>query len=183
MLNKEHRSILKQLARESIEYGIKHHQPSDVDLENIASELSIIRATFVTLEKQHQLRGCIGTLEARRPLALDVAANSYAAAFSDSRFPRVEKGELEQLDMHISILSPAHELIISSEPDLIAQLQVGVDGLIIEDNIHRATFLPTVWQSLPRPEEFVHHLKIKAGFNAGYWSKDIRAFRYNTESF
>jgi len=183
MLNKENRNRLKQLARASIEFGIKHRQPIDVDLEHITSELSVIRATFVTLEKQHQLRGCIGTLEARRPLALDVAENSFAAAFSDSRFPPVEKAELEDLDIHISILSPAHELTISSESDLIGQLHVGVDGLILEDNIHRATFLPTVWQSLSKPEEFVHHLKIKAGFDAEYWSKDIRAFRYNTESF
>ena len=183
MLNKENRNRLKQLARASIEFGIKHRQPIDVDLEHITSELSVIRATFVTLEKQHQLRGCIGTLEARRPLALDVAENSFAAAYSDTRFQPVARNEIKQLSIHISILNPAEQLVFNSEPDLIQLLRPEIDGLIIKDKSHQATFLPSVWQSLPRPEEFIRHLKVKAGFNANYWSKDMCAYRYTTDSF
>lgn len=183
MLSEIHRQLLKQLANDSIEYGLAHQRPLYVDLLTMPKELSELRATFVTLEINNQLRGCIGMLEAQRPLAEDVANNSYAAAFSDPRFPAIKDHELSNLSIHISILSPAVQLNIQSETDLIKQLRPDIDGLIIEDNAHRATFLPSVWQSLPHTEDFVHHLKIKAGFKVDYWSKDIRAYRYSSESF
>ena len=175
--------MLKQLAKDSIDYGLEQHRPITVDLSTMPVELTKLRATFVTLEKNDQLRGCIGMLEARRPLAEDVADNSYAAAFSDSRFPPVERHELVLLDIHISILMPAEQLHVQSDTELIKQLRPTIDGLIIEDNSHRATFLPSVWQSLPQAEDFVHHLKIKAGLKADYWSKTMRVYRYSTESF
>jgi len=183
MLSNKYRQLLKQLARESIEYGLANQRALVVDLSTMPEAFSEQRATFVTLEKNNQLRGCIGMLEAQRALAEDVVFNSYAAAFSDSRFPPVEYHELANLSIHISILTPAEQIKIQSELDLIKQLQAGIDGLIIEDNTHRATFLPSVWQSLPRAEDFVRHLKVKAGFKDDYWSKDIRAYRYSTESF
>lgn len=183
MLSDNHKKLLKQIATDSIEYGLTHQRPLLVDLLTMPDELTEHRATFVTLEINNQLRGCIGTLEVQRPLAEDVAFNSYAAAFSDSRFPSINNDELIKLSIHISILKPAVELNIQSETDLIKQLKPDIDGLIIEDNSHRATFLPSVWQSLPHAEDFVHHLKIKAGFDADYWSKNIRAYRYSTESF
>jgi uncharacterized protein len=183
MLSDKHRQLLKKLAKDSIEYGLTNQRPFFVDLSTMPEELIEYRATFVTLEINNQLRGCIGMLEAQRALAEDVVANSYAAAFSDSRFPAVKNDELANISIHISILNPAVQLNIQSETDLITQLQADIDGLIIEDNSHRATFLPSVWQSLPRAKDFVHHLKIKAGFDADYWSKNIRAYRYSTESF
>jgi uncharacterized protein len=183
MLSDKYRQLLKHLAKDSIEYGLFNQRSLLVDLSTMPEVLTEHRATFVTLEINNQLRGCIGMLEAQRPLAEDVAANSYAAAFSDPRFPPVEDHELAKLSIHISILSPAVQLNIQSETDLIKQLQPDIDGLIIEDNSHRATFLPSVWQSLPVAEDFVHHLKIKAGFKANYWSKTIHAYRYSTESF
>jgi uncharacterized protein len=183
MLSDNHKKLLKQLAMDSIEYGLTNRRPLRVDSSTMPDELTEHRATFVTLEINNQLRGCIGTLEVQRPLAEDVAFNSYAAAFSDSRFPSINNDELIKLSIHISILKPAVELNIQSETDLIKQLKPDIDGLIIEDNSHRATFLPSVWQSLPHAEDFVHHLKIKAGFDADYWSKNIRAYRYSTESF
>jgi len=183
MLSDEHRQLLKQLAKDSIEYGLANQRPLFVDISSMPEKLTEHRATFVTLEINNQLRGCIGMLDAQRPLAEDVAFNSYAAAFSDSRFPPVEYYELANLSIHISVLNPAAQLNIQSETDLIKQLKPDIDGLIIEDESHRATFLPSVWQSLPRAEDFVHHLKIKAGFDADYWSKNIRAYRYSTESF
>lgn len=183
MYTLNNKKILRQLAKESIEYGLNHHCALSVDLMTMPAELSEIRASFVTLEEDGQLRGCIGTLEARRPLADDIAKNSYAAAFSDPRFPPVSCHEIESLAIHISILNPAEQLDIQSESSLIQQLQPEIDGLIIEDDFHRATFLPSVWQSLPEAEKFVQHLKAKAGFKQDYWSEDIRAYRYSTESF
>ena len=183
MLTDNHKKKLKQIAKDSIEYGLSHQRPLAIDLATMPAELSTVRATFVTLEINDQLRGCIGMLTARRPLAEDVADNSYAAAYSDTRFPPVDRCEINQLSIHISILNPAEQLDVNSETDLIQLLRPGIDGLIIKDKLHRATFLPSVWQSLPQAEDFVRQLKVKAGFDANYWSKDMCAYRYTTDSF
>lgn len=183
MLSDSHRQILKDLAKASIEHGLKYGRLLQLDLATMADELIVQRATFVTLEKQGQLRGCIGMLEARRPLAEDVAENSYAAAFSDPRFPPLKERELGKLSIHLSILSPAESIVCQSEAELIQQLRPDIDGLILDDGCHRATFLPSVWATLPKPTDFIRHLKIKAGLSADYWSQELRAYRYTTESF
>jgi len=183
MLAAIHRQQLIQLAKDSISYGLEQFKPIPVDLDLLPTELVNYQATFVTLELHEQLRGCIGVLEAYRSLAVDIAENSYAAAFADPRFQPVSHDEIEQLSIHISILSEPEPLPIHSESELITLLQTGVDGLILKDARHQATFLPSVWQSLTQPSEFVRQLKLKAGFPIDYWSDDIRAFRYDTESF
>jgi len=90
--------------------------------------------------------------------------------------------ELDDLEVHISILSPAEEMTFGSELDLLAQLRPHVDGLILQEGSHRATFLPSVWESLHAPMQFLQQLKLKAGLPAAYWSKTIKAYRYTTES-
>ena len=183
MLSDSHRQFLKELAKKSIRYGLKNKQPLPLDLSALDDEFTIPCATFVTLHKHGQLRGCIGMLEASRPLAEDIAHNSYAAAFSDPRFPPVTEEELADLSIHISILHPAERIYCSSEAELLTVLRPNIDGLTLEDGIHRATFLPSVWESLPDPADFVHNLKIKAGLKEHYWSDTLRAYRYTTESF
>ncbi len=141
------------------------------------------RATFVTLTIGGQLRGCIGMLEACRPLAEDVANNAYAAAFEDPRFPPLTKKEFEKLEIHISVLSPPEEMLFSSEEDLLRQIRPGIDGLILQEGFRRGTFLPSVWGELPEKELFWAHLKLKAGLSAAYWADTVRVFRYTTEYF
>ena len=150
-------------------------------MDDYPAELTEPRATFVTLEKNHQLRGCIGMLEAVRPLAEDIAENAFSAAFRDPRFPPLEAYELNDLEIHLSILTPAEPVSFSSEQDLLAQLQPGIDGLILEEGHRRGTFLPSVWESLPEPGQFLRHLKQKAGLPSDYWSKNIRIYRYQAE--
>ena len=150
------------------------------DLGN-CPELKEERATFVTLTIHGNLRGCIGMLEACRPLAEDVAENAVSAAFHDPRFPPLSEDEFEQLEIHISILSPPEEMIFSSEDDLLEQIRPGTDGLILQEGFQRGTFLPSVWEELPETEIFFEHLKMKAGLPAGYWSDTLRVFRYTTE--
>ena len=183
MLPTEQRILLKDLAYKTIEQGLKDSSILASDLTTFPAELVKPRATFVTLEKHGQLRGCIGSLEARRPLVQDVIHNSYAAAFSDPRFPPVNSDELQQIDIHISILNPANKIHCQTEQELIEQLRPGIDGLILEEGSHRATFLPSVWQSLPTADSFVKQLKLKAGLNEHYWSDTIRCYRYTTENF
>lgn len=180
-LNKANRQILLDLAYLSIETGLNEGHPFSINLRNYPAELAQQRATFVTLEKKQQLRGCIGMLEAVLPLAEDITENAYSAAFKDPRFPPLEKQELDDLEIHLSILSPSVEIKFSSEEDLIAQIRPKVDGLILESGSRKGTFLPSVWQSIPTAEQFLQHLKQKAGLTKYYWSDQIKVFRYTTE--
>lgn len=176
-----HHPVVLDLARESIRHGLFHCRPLVVDLDGYAPELGQPRASFVTLELDSQLRGCIGSLEAHRPLAVDVAHNAFAAAFRDPRFPPVSESEFARLELHISLLTPAVPLVFDSEADLLARIVPGADGLIFADGPRRGTFLPAVWESLPDPVQFLEHLKMKAGLPRGYWSDTIRVWRYRTE--
>jgi len=156
-------------------------RPLKINLTDFPAELTERRATFVTLHKHHQLRGCIGMLEAVRPLAEDIAENAFLAAFRDPRFPPLAADEFGELDIHLSILTPAEPVSFTSEQDLITQLQPGIDGLILEEGRRRGTFLPSVWEQLPEPQQFLRHLKQKAGLSPDYWSENIRISRYRTE--
>jgi len=128
------------------------------------------------------LRGCIGTLEPQWALVLDVAKNARAAAFEDPRFPALTWPEFDRLEAHVSVLSMPEPMQFESEEDLLAQLRPGVDGLILEESFYRGTFLPAVWESLAEPQEFLRHLKQKAGLHPDYWSDTIKVQRYTTES-
>ena len=180
-LSPANQKILLEIARASIRHGLARGKPVPVDLGTLPPELAVERATFVTLERQGELRGCIGCLEAFRPLAVDIAANAFAAAFRDSRFPPVSAEEFDGLEIHLSLLTPPEPLPFSSEADLLSQLVPGVDGLILEEGPLRGTFLPAVWEHLPEPEAFLWHLKVKAGLSGNHWSPAMRVHRYRTE--
>lgn len=180
-MNSEHQLRLLELAKSSIRHGLQFGKPLKINLAEYPAELKEPRATFVTLQKNHQLRGCMGVLEAVRPLAEDIAENAFSAAFKDPRFHPLEADELDDLDIHLSILTTAEPVSFTSEQDLLSQLEPGVDGLILQEGYRRGTFLPSVWETLPNPEQFLQHLKQKAGLAPDYWSDKIRIYRYHTE--
>jgi AmmeMemoRadiSam system protein A len=182
-LSDEHRHILLATARESIAHGLRTGRPLPVEVERYDPKLRVERATFVTLNKSGELRGCIGHLEAIQPLIADVAENAFNAAFRDPRFQPVSATEFDDLEIHISVLSPPEPLIFTSEADLLNQIHPGIDGLILEEGIYRGTFLPSVWEQLPDPVQFLAHLKLKAGLPPNYWSDTLKVYRYTTESF
>lgn len=183
MLNDAEKIQLKDLARASICYGLQHGKPLPIELEDFSQYLRQICATFVTLRIQGRLRGCIGTVEARRPLVEDVVEHAYAAAFLDPRFQPLREAELDELDISISILSPRSLMSVTSEQDLLEQLHPGTDGLVLELGQQGATFLPTVWEELPNPADFVKHLKRKAGLDPKAWNAGLRCYRYTTDEF
>jgi AmmeMemoRadiSam system protein A len=183
MLNQEQRKQLLALSREAITSSLMLGSQLQLTLNDYPPELMEERATFVTLEIDGRLRGCIGSLKARRPLAIDIVENSCAAAFSDPRFPPVNKTELEAIEIHLSILSKPKMIQFSSEEELISQLRPNIDGLVLEDGLHRGTFLPSVWESLHEPALFLKHLKQKAGLPTDYWSDNLKVLRYTTDSF
>ncbi len=140
-------------------------------------------ATFVTLHLDELLRGCIGSLEARRPLGEDVAANARAAAFHDPRFDPLTRAEYAAVSIEVSVLSPRTPLAAASEAEAVACLRPGVDGIYLEYEGLGATFLPQVWESLPDPAEFLAALRHKAKLPAHFWDPAIRLTRYTVEKY
>ncbi|MET0205148.1 MAG: AmmeMemoRadiSam system protein A [Casimicrobiaceae bacterium] len=149
----------------------------------IPDDLTQIGATFVTLRSDGDLRGCIGTVDAWRPLADDVRANAVAAAFRDPRFSPLRRNELGQVSIEVSLLNPSEPLPSAQEASVAATLRPGIDGVVLECARHRATFLPQVWEQLPHPSDFLRALKRKAGLLEDFWSDDIRVSRYTVEKF
>ncbi len=176
-----HGVTLLHVAAASIEHGLNSGQALAVNPADHADDLGEDGACFVTLKRKGQLRGCIGSAQAHRPLVVDVAGNGFAAAFNDTRFAKLTAGETEGLRLSISVLSAAAEISFRDEADLLDQLRPGADGLIIEDRQCRSLFLPAVWDSLPDARQFLGHLKAKAGLAADHWSTGFRAWRFIAE--
>ena len=140
--------------------------------------LKQIGATFVTLTREGRLRGCIGSLEAARPLGVDVAENALGAAFRDPRFPALTAEEWPQCGLEVSLLSAPKPIHFADEDDLLAQIRAGEDGLILEAEGRRATFLPQVWEGLPGKNLFFEELMKKAGLSAGTRLARCKVSRY-----
>lgn len=180
-LSAQDRRTLLQLAHAAIESGL-HGKTLRVDPAEHSPSLQQTGASFVTIKVADELRGCIGSIEPRRVLVVDVVKNAYAAAFSDPRFPALTVEEFEHLRAHISVLGPSQPIAFTCEDDLLRQLRPDVDGVILEEGGCRATYLPAVWKALPDPREFIEQLKLKAGLPRDYWSESITVRRYTTES-
>nr|VFJ49246.1 MAG: hypothetical protein BECKDK2373B_GA0170837_10231 [Candidatus Kentron sp. DK] len=176
------RQMLLKIAGDSIDHGLENKKPLPVDPKAFPPSLQKKYATFVTLEKDGQLRGCIGSLQAARPLVEDVAYNAFQAAFRDPRFPLLSRAERDRVAIKLSLLTRAVPMTFESEADLIGQLRPGVDGLILVAGGHRGTFLPSVWEQLPDPAQFLRHLKMKAGLAPDVWPEGVEVLRYTAEA-
>jgi AmmeMemoRadiSam system protein A len=174
--------IVREVAERAVEQTVRTGKPLIVDPTVFPPELREWRAAFVTLRKHGELRGCIGDIEATRPLVVSVADASFRAAHSDPRFPPVTSEELSEIEIHASILTRPERVPVASEDELLALLRPGVDGLVLQDGRTRATFLPAVWETLPDPRDFLAHLKRKAGWPSDHWSPTLEVFRYEAES-
>ena len=179
----EEKRQLLEIAQQSIDSGLNGAEVPRVDSSQLGGNLNNKLASFVTLTQDNELRGCMGSLQATETLAQSVANTAYNAAFRDPRFPNLTDAELHNTDIEISILSPMEPLPVSSREDLLNQLKPNIDGLLLEDGHHRATFLPQVWDKLNSPEDFLRQLLAKAGLPADHWSERIRFSRYQTLSF
>lgn len=171
--------VLLRIARATIarDLGRDHPEPAE------AEWLREPGACFVTLRQADRLRGCIGTLEAHRPLIDDVRANARGAAFRDPRFPPLARHELEQTHVEISLLSRLERIEHESESHALALLRPGVDGVIFEYGYHKSTYLPQVWLDLPDPAEFMMTLKQKAGLPPDFWDPAVKLARYTVSKW
>jgi AmmeMemoRadiSam system protein A len=171
--------VLLPIARAAIarNFNRSHAAPED------APWLQEHGACFVTLTQEGELRGCIGSLEAHRPLLLDVKANAMAAAFRDPRFAPLAEVELEITQVEISLLSPMQALNFSGETDALSQLRPEIDGVVFQFGHYRSTFLPQVWEQLPDPRQFMAHLKHKAGLSSDFWAEGVTLARYTVSKW
>jgi len=162
-LDSAQRLHLLRQARASIAHGCANDQPLAPEIDT-APWLMKPAATFVTLTIATDLRGCIGSLQSRRSLLADVTANAFAAAFRDPRFAPVRADELLQLCIEIAVLSAPTPLPnFADDRALQSALRPGIDGVVIEQQGRRATFLPKVWVHAGDGTEFLFALRQKAG--------------------
>jgi AmmeMemoRadiSam system protein A len=166
-------SELPNLARRSIE----SHWSSEIEPKRDLG-LNEPAASFVTLTKAGQLRGCIGSLQAHRSLWEDVVHNARAAAFHDPRFPPLELSELAEVNIEVSVLTAPELVRFDSETELFQTIRPGIDGVVIESQGRRATFLPQVWEQLPTQAAFFRQLLIKAGLNERTPLTEVSVSRY-----
>jgi uncharacterized protein len=136
-------------------------------------------ACFVTLTQFGELRGCIGSLQAHRPLLDDVKNNAVSAAMRDPRFAPLNTEEFDITEIEISLLSPSQEIQVRDEADALAQMRPGVDGIVFEYGRYRSTFLPQVWKDLAQPRDFLAMLRRKAGLPDDFWADDVKLSRYS----
>ncbi|MFG3339599.1 AmmeMemoRadiSam system protein A [Glycomyces sp. NPDC048151] len=173
--------VLTALARSAVATSFAPRPPGAAALVSAlpeaaghAAALGAREATFVTLTRDGALRGCIGTLTALRPLGVDVVRNARLAA-RDPRLPPVEATEVDALRITVTVLTAPEPIRVRAFTSLIDRLRPGQDGLTLKDTGRRATFLPSVWASLPEPERFVAALLRKGRWPRHLWTTELRA--------
>jgi MEMO1 family protein len=172
---------LLRLAAASIRYPLTGRKLA-VRPDDVPADLAAPGAAFITLMRAGELRGCVGSQRAWRPLVTDVIDNAAAAAFSEPRFPRLVAEELPGLGLSVSLLTPEVPVPAATEAELLAALRPGRDGVILADGSRRGLFLPQMWEQLPTPPEFMRWLKRKAGLPETHWSSTLRVSRFETQS-
>lgn len=183
-LSEQERSSLLSLARLSLECAVRGAGLPRPDPQRSSPRLRQPGASFVTLTRSGELRGCIGALQATLPLEEDVIEHAAAAALEDFRFAPVQPAELAGIAIEVSVLSEPERLPYGSPAELLDSLHPKVDGVIVRSGLHRATFLPQVWEKVPDPEEFLGMLCEKAGLPAGAWrGGQLEVFTYRVECF
>jgi len=183
-LSKTERYQLLEIARQAIVLSVTGSPLPPLNLAGLPPALQEAGAAFVTLTKAGELRGCVGALEAYQPLAEDVQEHAAAAAISDFRFYPVQPEEVPHLHIEISRLTQPVPLAYSLPGELPGLLHPGIDGVLIREGVHRATFLPQVWENLPDPADFLNHLCRKMGAPAAYWRRNmLQVSTYRVEMF
>ncbi len=182
-LPEEARNIILKLARDALQVAALRNPLPSIDLKTLPAELQKPGASFVTLTKNDALRGCIGALEAKLPLAEDVRQHAVAAALHDYRFPAVEVDELDDIRIEVSILTEPKPLEYEDAEMLLQVLRPSVDGVIITDGLRRATFLPQVWERIPSPSMFLSMLCEKASLPSDAWkTRKLQVYIYQVET-
>lgn len=171
MLSEDEKRYLLKLARGTLEKYFKGEEdlvPKDVPFESLKEK----KGTFVTLNQDGELRGCIGHILPVNPVYVDVVENSVNAAFKDPRFPGLKEDELKDVKIEVSVLSVPKKLDYKTPEELLEKLRLNVDGVVLNCDGRSSTFLPQVWEKLPDKEAFLSQLCMKAWLEPECWKKD-----------
>ncbi|MEA1925268.1 MAG: AmmeMemoRadiSam system protein B [Candidatus Altiarchaeota archaeon] len=178
----EQQKYLLDVARKSIEAYMDKGMPPKVEARY--SELEERAGTFVTLEKNGQLRGCIGNIVPEKKVYISVRDNAINAAFRDPRFSPLKRSELDDLEIEVSILSVPELIRVESPQDYVNEIEAGKDGIIIQKGDRSATYLPQVWEKIPKTELFLDSLCQKATLPIGCWGRGgVEIYRYRVQHF
>lgn len=183
-LSDQEKQYLLKVAREALIFGVQGKRLPEIDSESIPRKINLPGASFVTLTKNKELRGCIGSLEATRPLVEDVRLHTIAAAMEDFRFPPVREDEIQHITIEVSRLTIPTQIEFDNPEKLLSKIRPGVDGVVIKKGLQRATFLPQVWEKVPDVEIFLTMLCRKMGAGSDCWRREkIEVFTYQVEKF
>lgn len=176
--------IILSIAKTTIENSFDYE--NTLDIKSLTNEYPYLKedgATFVTLKLDGNLRGCIGSLIATRPLIEDIISNAYAAAFKDPRFPKLSKEEFQNISIEVSVLTPPLIVEYSNLDDLKEKVVPFVDGIILSLGSHQATFLPQVWKELPDFDSFFARLLQKANLPLDSFKLHPKVYKYQVKKF
>ena len=183
-LSKEEGKYLLEVARKTIKNRLFELKKAQINWKDMPEIFQKRLGTFVTINIEGNLRGCIGHIIPRETLIEGIKVNAINAAFRDPRFHPLTEDEFDRIEIEISILTPPKELPYTDAEDLLKKLRSGIDGVIIKKGFYEATFLPQVWDQLPKKEEFLSHLCLKAGLSADSWKTEkLQVSTYQVQAF
>ena len=183
-LSEDEGKYLLGVARETIKNILGDREEPQIDWKEIPEKFKEKLGTFVTVTIRDNLRGCIGHIIPRESLIEGIKENAINAAFKDPRFHPLTKEEFDRIEIEISILTPPQELSYADAEDLLGKLRQGIHGVIIKKGFHEATFLPQVWDQLPKKEAFLSQLCMKAGLSPDSWKREkLQVSTYQVQAF
>jgi AmmeMemoRadiSam system protein A len=168
-LSSSEAELLLRLARATLDHIVAGGSMPRLDPNSLSSRLTENRACFVTLRNQGELRGCVGSVVASKPLFEGAMDSVRGAARRDRRFQPVTADELENIHIELSILTEPVRLNYDSPKALLEMLQPHRHGVLLRIGARTATFLPKVWDDIPDKQEFLARLCAKAGFDPRAW--------------
>ncbi len=175
--------VLLDLAEASISSGLADRPVPLLEIESLPEALREPCGAFVSIHVDGRLNGCIGSLVSGGPLAREVQRLARSAAFSDPRLPALRTDEFDRATIEVSVLSPLEAVSASSRSELFERIRPGVDGLVLTTRNGHGLFLPTVWDQLPDPDDFLDHLQRKAGLVPKPWRPDMSFERFTARVF
>ncbi len=182
-VNTSEQEVLLDVAEQSIQFGLETSQPREPRIESYPDSLRRLQASFVKLRVGEGLHGCAGSVEAKTPLAIDIARNAFAAAFCNTHRSNLHDEDLALLTIEISVLSPLAPLTIPSVEQAVALVRPQVDGVLLTADGHAAAFLPEMWAKYAEPHEFFRQLQRKAGLSGNDWSSQTQLATFTTQCF